>query len=60
MKTHDEELKKLVIEKLNELGSLEHTKQTLTELSKKLCVELLRIGVDKEVIKLFKRDTTEP
>lgn len=60
MRTQDVELKKLVIEKLNKLGSLEFTRKALNELKTKIVCELLRLDVAPELLKVFKQNTAEP
>lgn len=54
MHTHNDELKRMVIKKLEELGSFEYTKNYLDELEAELMVELTKFGDNpfiKEVLK---------
>ena len=60
MHTNGEELKKLVVERLNQLGSLECTKKVLVELESKLCAELKRTGADPDFIAIFNQHFVEP
>lgn len=59
MHTHDVALKKLVIEKLDQLGSLDYTRRYLNELKAKIAIELMRLGLDPEFLKTAFKKATE-